>query len=235
MVESELIRAFIGPDDRNGAFALVVFEPAPLSDEECADLAVRLGVPATVFVSDAAEGRIRIFGSYGSEISFGGHPVLATIDVLHRRGHAPREIRTKAGSVACARDGEGVNRLIAPAAWSKPWRHYPMASAAEIEALTELPEGEDFTQVWAWMDEAEGTVRARLWAPRINKPEDEACGSASMILAQRLGRPLTVLHGRGSIIHVRPVDDTLVELGGRCAVDDLPADLAKLLDAAYTS
>lgn len=235
MVESELVRAFVGPDDRYGNPALVVVEPAPLSDAECAGLAVRLGVPATVFVGDEAAGRVRIFGSYGTEIMFGGHPVLATIDVLHRRGHAVREILTKAGPVACSRDGDGVDRLVAPAAWSKPWRHYPMASAAEIDALTELPEGEDFTQVWAWMDEAEGTVRARLWAPRINKPEDEACGSASMILAQSLGRSLTVLHGKGSVIHVRPVDDVLVELGGRCAVDDLPAELGELLEAAYKS
>jgi predicted PhzF superfamily epimerase YddE/YHI9 len=233
MIESRLVRAFTGPDGRYGNPALVVLEPASITPEERSDLAVRLGVPATVFVSDAAAGRIRIHGSYGSEISFGGHPVLATIDVLHALGHKPDRIRTKAGDVACRRGEDGVNWLRAPAAWSKPWRHYPMGSAAEIEALTELPAGEDFTQVWAWMDETAGDVRARLWAPRIGKPEDEACGSASMILAQKLGRPLTVLHGRGSVIHVRPLDDGVCDLGGLCAADDVPDKITAILEDAY--
>src|SRR5258708_2612521 len=95
-----------------------------------------------------------------------------------------------------------------------------MDSPAAIDALTELPAGEDFTQVWAWMDREAGRVRARLWAPRIGKGEDEACGSASMLLTLKLGRPLEVVHGQhGSIILTNPVDDVEVELGGGCTVD----------------
>jgi predicted PhzF superfamily epimerase YddE/YHI9 len=213
-----MVRAFVGAGGDFGNPALVVLEPdgSTLVDVQRAESAIRLGVPAIVF---AAGNTVRIYGSYGAEIAFGGHPVLATVEVLCRLGAAPEKIETAAGTVACRRDPDGTVWLRAPAAWSKPWRHYEMDSPHAVEALTELPPGEDFTQVWAWMDREAGAVRARLWAPRIGKPEDEACGSASMLLAQRLGRPLEVLHGRGSIIRVDPVDDVEVELGGRCAVE----------------
>ena len=226
-----MVRAFVGPEGDFGNPALIVLEPEDgASAEQRADLAVRLGVPAVVFVTGT---KVKIYGSYGSEIRFGGHPVLATADVLYRLGAAPDLIHTAAGPVACRRDADGTTWLRAPAEWSKPWRHLRLDTPAEIEALTELPEGEDFTQVWAWIDEVAGTVRARLWAPRIGKPEDEACGSASMLLARDLGRRLTVLHGRGSVISVDPVNDTEVDLGGRCAVELATAAIRAEVEALY--
>jgi predicted PhzF superfamily epimerase YddE/YHI9 len=48
-------------------------------------------------------------------------------------------------------------------------------------------------QVWAWIDEAAGAVRARQFGPIEGKPEDEACGSASMVPASSLNRSLTVV------------------------------------------
>jgi predicted PhzF superfamily epimerase YddE/YHI9 len=56
-----------------------------------------------------------------------------------------------------------------------------------------------------------------MFAPSEGRPEDEACGSASMVLAVALGRDLTVVHGLGSVIHARP-RGAGVDLGGRCVV-----------------
>ncbi|SDI46175.1 hypothetical protein SAMN05421505_1547 [Sinosporangium album] len=96
-----------------------------------------------------------------------------------------------------------------------------MGSPEEIDRLTGLPEGGDFTQVWSWIDRGEGRVRARFWAPRIGKGEDEACGSASMLLTLKLDRALEVIHGRyGAVIRTRPVDGVEVELGGRCVLEE---------------
>ena len=229
MVECLLARAFVDDDGDFGNPVLVVAEPedAALSGERRQELADRLGIPAVVFVQSPPGNRttVSIHGSYGLPISFGGHPVLGTLEVLHQLGHDVGEIVPSAGAVACRRDAAGICWLTAPAAWSKPWRHLRMASAAEIDVISELPPGEDFTQVWAWMNEDAGQVRARLWAPRIGKGEDEACGSASMLLTLRLGRPLWVLHGRGSVIRTAPVDDTLVRLGGRCVVEEPAGDV----------
>ncbi|HEX5568620.1 MAG TPA: PhzF family phenazine biosynthesis protein [Streptomyces sp.] len=244
MVDCALARAFVNPEGEFGNAALVILEPAGTSvDEgERQALADRLGIPATVFVRPSREGdggaparrEVRIHGAYGQPIRFGGHPLLATAEVLHHRGAPVTELMPEAGAVGCRRDGRGTIWLTAPAAWSKPWRHYEMDTPEEVEALTGLPAGEDFTQVWAWIDRTTGRVRARLWAPRIGKGEDEACGSASMLLALKLGRPLEVSHGRhGAVISVRPLDAERVELGGRCALDEPPADVVEQVESLF--
>ncbi|MWA07624.1 PhzF family phenazine biosynthesis protein [Actinomadura sp. LD22] len=228
MINCWYVRAFVDAEGAHGNPALVVVEPegSSVTAVQRQELATRLGVPATVFVHDAATGRVSIHGNYGQAIRFGGHPLLATVEALHRIGKATKELLPEAGPVACRRDEDGTVWLTAPAQWSKPWRHYQMGSAAEIDVLTGLPEGEDFTQVWAWEDGEAGRVRARLWAPRIGKGEDEACGSASMLLTLKLGRDLEVLHGRHrAVIRTRQVDDARVELGGRCAVESPGADV----------
>ena len=231
-----LAHAFVNAEGAFGNPALVVVEPpgALVTAEQRQELAVRLGVPATVFVRDVERGIVGIYGSYDQEIRFGGHPLLATVEVLHRLGAEVKELTPAAGPVACHRNTDGTVWLKAPAAWSKPWRFYKMDSPSAIDALTELPAGEDFTQVWAWLDQRAGRVRARLWAPRIGKGEDEACGSASMLLTLRLGRPLEVVHGQhGSIILTNPVDDVEVELGGRCTVVEPDAAIRMQVENFY--
>jgi len=236
MTVALLAHAFVNADGDFGNPALVIAEPegSGVTAEQRQDLATALGIPATVFVQDAARGELSIHSDYGQEIRFGGHPLLATVEVLHRLGHEVKELHPAAGTVACRRDADGAVWIQAPAAWSKPWRHYEMDAPAAIDALTGLPDGEDFTQVWAWIDREAGRVRARLWAPRIGKGEDEACGSASMILALKLGRALEVVHGRrGAVILADPVNDTEVELGGRCRVEEPSAQVKALIGALY--
>ncbi|ETK34950.1 PhzF family phenazine biosynthesis protein [Microbispora sp. ATCC PTA-5024] len=234
MTDCLLAHAFMNADGSFGNPALVVVEPEGVSvtREQRQALATRLGIPAVVFVQNLAHGIVSIHGNYGQEIQFGGHPLLATVEVLHRLGTPVKELTPAAGPVNCRRDPDGMVWLKAPAAWSKPWRHLEMESPAIIDSLTELPPGEDFTQVWAWMNREAGKVRARLWAPRIGKGEDEACGSASMLLALKLGRDLEVVHGQqGSIIFAKPVDDVEVELGGRCTVEEPdPATYAQVAE-----
>ncbi|MGI5417900.1 PhzF family phenazine biosynthesis protein [Actinomadura luteofluorescens] len=236
MTTCMLARAFVNAEGAHGNPALVVVEPegATATSQQRQDLADDLAVPATVFVHDAAEGRVSIHSNYGLPIRFGGHPSLAAVEVLHHLGFHVTAITPEAGRVSCRRDSDGTVWLTAPASWSKPWRHHQMDDAEEIDALTGLPAGEDFTQVWAWMDEPAGRIRARLWAPRIGKGEDEACGSASMLLTLKLARPLEVLHGRHhSLILTRPVDEELVELGGRCVLDPPSDEVQAKVDAFY--
>ena len=75
--------------------------------------------------------------------------------------------------------------------------------------------------VWAWVDEAAGVVRERVFAPGYGIPEDEATGSAAVSLAARLGRELDVRQGRGSRLLARPLDDGMVEIAGRVALDEV--------------
>ena len=51
-----------------------------------------------------------------------------------------------------------------------------------------------------------------------------------MILADRLRRPLTVIHGKGrDAIRVTPQGDGVVELGGRCVEDAVPSAVEALV------
>jgi predicted PhzF superfamily epimerase YddE/YHI9 len=75
--------------------------------------------------------------------------------------------------------------------------------------------------VWAWQDEARGVVRSRVFPLDVGIVEDEATGAAAVRMCAMLGRPITIHQGRGSVLHARPLDDGLVEVGGRCALDEV--------------
>ena len=91
----------------------------------------------------------------------------------------------------------------------------------EVDALRGPPEGHDAVGVWAWVDEGAGVVRERVFCPRYGIDEDEATGSAAITLAARLGRQLDIRQGAGSRILARPLDDGMVEIGGRVELDEV--------------
>lgn len=206
-------RVFTAADGSRGNGVLVVAcrgLPAAAVRQEVARSA---GTPATTFV-DVDRGAVRIHNRL-LERSFAGHPLLGTAAVLRGLGMAPETLTVPAGELRVWAE-DGMQWLHAPGHWSPKTRHRRVDTPAEVEALTGPPADEP-VQVWAWVDEPMGVVRARQFAPSEGKDEDEACGSASMVLAAALGRPLTVIHGKGSMIYVRP-RATGVDLGGRCAV-----------------
>jgi predicted PhzF superfamily epimerase YddE/YHI9 len=178
-------------------------------------LATAAPEPATVFVAgDRTTVRIH---NRKLERQFAGHPLLGTAAVLRELGLAPTTLATSAGVVRVWTD-HNQEWLHAPAGWSPNNRHRQVPTVAEVESLRGPPADEP-VQVWSWLDESAGLVRARMFAPSQGKPEDEASGSASMVLAVALGRDLTVVHGQGSVIHARP-RGAGVNLGGRCVVLD---------------
>ena len=78
--------------------------------------------------------------------------------------------------------------------------------------------GEPWLYIWAWEDEVAGRLRSRSFPTNYGILEDEASGAASVVMGDRLGRPLTILQGVGSEIVVRPHDDGTVEIGGRTEI-----------------
>jgi predicted PhzF superfamily epimerase YddE/YHI9 len=50
--------------------------------------------------------------------------------------------------------------------------------------------------------------------PGYGVPQDEACGSASMLLAAQLGRAITIQHGSGSLVQASPAPNGMADLGG---------------------
>lgn len=178
-------------------------------------LARHLAYSETVFVDDAGGGQIAIY-TPEVELPFAGHPSVGTAWMLHEEGYEIDVLRPPAGAVPVRRGGQ-ITWVAAKPEWCPPWEIIEYGSPAEVD---ELPvESDGFRYCWAWIDEDAGIVRARSFVAEVGVGEDEATGSAALPLSARLGRPIEVRQGRGSIIHARPLGDGFVEIGGRVAED----------------
>jgi predicted PhzF superfamily epimerase YddE/YHI9 len=215
-----VLRVFTDAAGRHGNYLGVVLDGTAIDGPDRFAIAGKLGFSATVFVDNAASGSLRIY-TPAVELAFAGHPVVGAAWQLRREaGHPPIVLRPPAGDVPTWQEDDAT-WLTAPLAGTPPWWHERLGSADEVAALRgPLHPSQDATQLWAWRDEPAGLVRARVFAARLGIVEDEACGSASMRLCAALGRPLTVEHGDGSVIAVRPgaVPGT-ADVGGRVTAE----------------
>jgi predicted PhzF superfamily epimerase YddE/YHI9 len=183
-------------------------------------VAHELGFSETVFVDDQGRGECRIF-TPGLELPFAGHPMVGTAWLLERERHPAAMLRPPAGEVA-ARSAGGLTFVAARAEWSPPWELRQLAEPGAVEALSEpSPEQGLLPFYWAWEDEAAGTVRARCFSLEDGIGEDEATGSAAIMICAQLGRPLTIHQGRGSLLYAAPLGDGRAEVGGRVALDEV--------------
>jgi predicted PhzF superfamily epimerase YddE/YHI9 len=213
-----VLRVFTDEDGRYGNALGVVLDGAAIAPGRRQSLAAELGFSETVYVEDAATGRVRIF-TPASELPLAGHPLVGTGWLLNQQGHRVTELNPPAGPVATWAEYD-LTWIRGPVAAAPEWTLHQVTDAATVAAMTAVPSPEqDADQFWAWQDEAAGTVRARVFAARYDVREDEACGSASMLLADRLQRPLTIHHGEGSVVLARPAAGGMAEVGGRVVLD----------------
>jgi len=219
MATLHVLRVFTGEDGEWGNPLGVFLDGAEVPAERRQAVASELGFSETVFVDDRASGACRIF-TPGSELGFAGHPSVGTAWLLAREGERVEALRPPAGEVAVRLEGERTF-VAARADWSPPWEMIEFESAAEVEALDGPPGGrEDEIYIWAWADEAAGLVRSRCYALEDGVGEDEATGSAALMLATELDRPLRIRQGRGSLLDARPLGDGRAEVGGRVVLDE---------------
>jgi predicted PhzF superfamily epimerase YddE/YHI9 len=212
-----LLRVFSG-DDGTGGNALGVFlDGAEVPPDVRQQVAADLELSETVFVDDAARGEVRIF-TPAVELDYAGHPAVGTAWLLAELRAPVETLRPPAGEVAVRYEG-GEAFVAGRPEWGPPWELEQFDSPEQVEALDGPPGGHDLVSAWAWLDKAAGTVRARVFGPRIGIAEDEATGSAAIRLCSALGRELDIRQGRGSRILARPLGDGWVEIGGRSALD----------------
>ena len=218
MPELHVLRVFINDEGEWGNPLGVFLDGGGVPDGERQRIAAELGYSETVFVEDRASGRIRIHTPV-SELPFAGHPCVGTAWLLRETGDAVAALRPPAGEVG-VRVEDALTHIAARPEWSPDFEYAELGSPAEVHALTGPPDGAGEVYAWAWIDEAAGTVRARSFAPAAGIPEDEATGSAAIALSARLGRPLTIHQGHGSVLITRPLGDGRVEVGGGVALDE---------------
>jgi predicted PhzF superfamily epimerase YddE/YHI9 len=222
MVEVCVLRVFTDEEAGFGNPLGVVLDAAGLSEPDRQAIATEMGYSETVFVDDVEAARVQLF-TPSQELAFAGHPLVGLSWFLMREtGRTPEVLRpvrlAEPVPTFAADSATWVRGAIADA---PPWEHVELTSPTEVDEVVPPPPGGRWqsTQIWAWADMRAGVVRARVFAHAFGVAEDEACGSASMLLAARLGRTLIIRHGRGSVVRARPVSPQWAEIGGTVAFD----------------
>lgn len=219
MLKMHILRVFTNSLGKYGGRLGVFLNGTTVSEPQRLRLARSLGYPELVFVDDAAAGQLRIYSSTG-ELPFAGHPLIGTAWLIRSQGMTLQTLRPPAGDVVTWREDDKTWIRARPE-WSPKWEQIELESSRAVARLKHPDDRYDFTQFWAWDDRSSGLVRARVFAGRLGNYEDEACGSASMLLADRLDTPLIIRHGEGSVVYARPGVSGSVELGGSVAVDGI--------------
>ena len=129
-------------------------------------------------------------------------------------------LQTPAGEVGVRSRGRAAHVAARPE-WSPDLEYVELGSPAEVRALAGPPGGSQAAYAWAWIDEAAGTIRARCFIEEAGIAEDEATGSAAIVLCDTLGGPVTIHQGHGSVLAVRPLGDGRVEVGGGVRLDEV--------------
>jgi predicted PhzF superfamily epimerase YddE/YHI9 len=213
-----VLRVFVNEDGEWGNALGVFLDGGQVPAAERQSVAAELGFSETVFVDDRDDGRLRIHTPQ-IELPFAGHPTVGTAWLLAREGVPVEILRPPAGEVT-VRHAEAVSYIAARPEWAPPFEYNRLDSPVEVRALS-APTQNTNTYAWAWIDEAAGTIRARSFVPEAGIAEDEATGSAALALCARLGRPLTIHQGHGSVLVCRPLADGQVEVGGSVALDEV--------------
>ncbi len=218
MATLHVLRVFTDEDGRHGNPLGVFLDGGEVPVERRQSVAYELGFSETVFVDERERGACRIF-TPGLELPFAGHPTVGTAWLLAHEGDPVQALNPPAGEVAVRREGE-LTYVSARAEWSPPWELIEYDSPAEIEALDGPPGGrEDEIYLWAWADREGGVVRSRCFSLADGVGEDEATGSAAIMLVAALDRPLTIRQGQGSLLQAAPLGEGWAEVGGRVALD----------------
>jgi predicted PhzF superfamily epimerase YddE/YHI9 len=212
------VNVFVGADGRGGNPLAVFLDGGGFSSEQRQSVATDLDFSETVFVNDLCGGVLQIF-TPATELPFAGHPLVGTAWLLRREGHTVDALRPPAGVVAVRFEGDSTWITGRPE-WSPKMEFLQYDASAEIDALTGAPHGIGFAYCWAWEDEAQERVRARVFIPEHNIHEDEATGSGAVAFAAHIGRGVTVYQGVGSLLTTRLHDDGAVSVGGAVKLTD---------------
>jgi predicted PhzF superfamily epimerase YddE/YHI9 len=219
MATLHVLRVFTDEEGQWGNPLGVFLDGAEVRGDRRQAVAGELGFSETVFVDDRGSGRCRIF-TPGLELPFAGHPMVGTAWLLEREGHPADRLRPPAGEVEVRREGE-LTFVAARAEWSPAWELIQLSDAASVTDLCEPPPRKGLPYLWAWENEPAGEVRSRCFSLEDGIGEDEATGSAAIMLCAELGRPLTIHQGQGSLLRARPLGEGRAEVGGRVVLDEV--------------
>jgi predicted PhzF superfamily epimerase YddE/YHI9 len=219
--EVTVLRVFTDGDGKFGN-PLGVVDASTVDPPDRQPLATQLGYSETIFIDLPTAGsrtaRARIF-TPATELPFAGHPTVGASWWLRDRGTPINTLQVPAGIVT-VRYEDDLTGVTARSDWAPEFALHDMGSPEAVLAADPADFADDANHfLWAWLDQAAGTVRARMFATDLGVPEDEATGSAAVRMTDHLSRDLTIIQGKGSMLHTTWSPEGWVLVAGRVVND----------------
>lgn len=221
-IDVQVLRVFTDPDGNYGN-PLGVVDAAAVDPADRQRIARELGYSETIFVDIPAPGatstHIRIF-TPATELPFAGHPTVGAAWWLRANGLPVHTLQVPAGIVQVGEDGDLIT-VRARSEWAPAFAFHDLDSTEELAAADPNDFSDDAHHyLWTWTDREAGRIRSRMFAPDLGVPEDEATGAAAIRVTDYLSRDLTIVQGRGSLIHTFWSPDGWVRIAGRVVADN---------------
>lgn len=220
-IDVDVLRVFTDPEGNHGN-PLGVVDAAAVDPDDRQRIAHELGYSETIFVDipepGAQSARMRIF-TPATELPFAGHPTVGGAWWLRDAGLPVRTLQVPAGLVQVTYEGDVVV-VRARSDWAPEFAFHHVDSVEELAAA----DPSDYTDgghhyLWTWTDRDAGHIRSRMFAVDLGVPEDEATGAAAVRITDHLSRDLTIVQGRGSVIHTVWSAEGWVRVAGRVVRD----------------
>lgn len=220
-IDVTVLRVFADADGRFGN-PLGVVDAAAVPPTSRQQVATKLGYSETVFIdlpeAGSTTAHAHIFTPV-TELPFAGHPTVGAAWWLRDRGTPINTLQVPAGIVQ-VHYPDTLTAVVARAEWGPEFAIHHLDTIADLEAASpgDYPDDTDH-YLWTWVDEDRGHIRARMFAPSLGVPEDEATGSAAIRITDHLSRDLVITQGRGSQIVTTWSSDGWVHVAGRAVKD----------------
>jgi predicted PhzF superfamily epimerase YddE/YHI9 len=220
-IDVTVLRVFT---DREGKFGnpLGVVDADAAPPRERQRIATQLGYSETIFIDLPAAGattaHAHIFTPV-TELAFAGHPTVGAAWWLRERHTPIRTLQVPAGTIPVTYSDD-LTGVSSRAEWAPEFAIHDLDSPDAVLAADPDDYGDDVLHyLWAWLDRPKGRVRARMFGAALGVPEDEATGSAAVRITDYLSRDLTIIQGKGSIIHTTWSAEGWVRVAGRVVSD----------------
>jgi predicted PhzF superfamily epimerase YddE/YHI9 len=222
-IDVTVLRVFT---DAHGKFGnpLGVVDASTVDPADRQRIATQLGYSETIFIDlpepGANTARMLIY-TPATELPYAGHPTVGASWFLRDQGLPVNTLQVPAGIVQVTYEDD-LTAVSARSEWAPEFAIYDLESTDELFAADPDDYPDDIQNyLWAWTDKEQGVVRSRMFAANLGVPEDEATGAAAVRITDYLSRDLTIVQGKGSVIHTRWSPEGWVRIAGRVVSDGM--------------
>lgn len=222
-IDVTVLRVFTDQDDNFGN-PLGVVDASQAEPSQRQRIATQLGYSETIFIdvpeSGSSTAHARIY-TPATELPFAGHPTVGASWWLRDRSTPVHTLQVPAGIVQVTYEDD-VTAVSARSEWAPEFAIYDLQSTDELFAADPDDYPDDIQNyLWTWTDRERGEIRSRMFAASLGVPEDEATGAAAVRITDYLSRDLTIVQGKGSVIHTQWSPEGWVRIAGRVVSDGI--------------